>query len=156
MRQIFHRYCVSLSFSFEESFTLFSPIIFDIWLPLVLSVNILSCLCFVYKYADKIIWHREEFTVTLKLSLEFSSLRNRDWKMWLKDWEGVFPIVHLIFNLLSVKSPVSEVPKGAFSSLFPTWFYLRQWQLDRSCKDECECFINPKWNENPGLHVISW
>lgn len=131
----------------------FPPIIFDTWLPLLLSVNILSCLCFVYKYVDKVIWHREEFTVTLKLSLEFSSLRNRAWKMWLKDREGLFPVVHLIFNLLSVKSLRSSKELSLLP--FSQNSICGRWELGGSCKDEYECFINPKWNGNPGLGVIS-
>lgn len=151
VRQIFHRYCISSSFSSEESFTLFPPIVFDTWLPLLLSVNILSCLYLEYKYAGKIIWHREEFTVTLKLSLELSSVRTR---LERCGWRTERACFLFAFNIQFV---VCEVPgefKGA-SSPFRTQLCSQALGAGWEVEGWVGVLTNAKWTKNPGLGVFS-
>lgn len=62
----------------------------------------------------------------------------------------LLPVVHLIVNLLSLNSSRSSRELS-----FPLDSTCRQWELDGSCKDKPEHFINLKLNANPSLAVIS-
>lgn len=60
--------------------------------------------------------------------------------MWLKDGEGLFPVVRLIFNLLCVKSLGSS--RALPLPLAPD-SVCRHWERDGRWKDEWECLPMP-------------